>query len=66
MNNFSIFSFGQIINKIQMIKFEVLCNVFKKNGLIKMKSKLFTQQVGWLGGKGIKFYSWGPRIKLYK
>jgi hypothetical protein len=27
MNKFSIFSFGQIINKIWIIKFEVLCNV---------------------------------------
>jgi hypothetical protein len=27
MNKFSIFSFGQIINKIQLIIFEILCNV---------------------------------------
>jgi hypothetical protein len=27
MNKFSIFSFGQIINKVWIIKFEVLCNV---------------------------------------
>ncbi len=26
-DKFSIFSFGQIINKIQLIIFEVLCNV---------------------------------------
>jgi hypothetical protein len=52
MNEFSIFSFEKIINKIWIIKFEILCNVQMKYGLNKIKIKLFTQQMGWLGGKG--------------
>jgi hypothetical protein len=57
MNNFSFFSFGQIINKIWIIKFEFLCNVEMKYGLNIINTKLFTQQVGWFGGKGIDFHS---------
>jgi len=26
--------------------------------------KLFTQQGGWFGDKGIEFQPWGPRIKF--
>jgi hypothetical protein len=37
-----------------------------KYGLNKINSRLFEQQVGWLGGKGVQFYLWGPRIKLPK
>ncbi len=31
-----------------------------------MNTKLFTQQVGWLGGNGDQFHPWGPRIKFHK
>ncbi len=37
-----------------------------KYGLNKINTKLFTQQVGWHGGKGVEFHHWGPRIKLQK
>jgi hypothetical protein len=37
-----------------------------KYGLNIMKIRLFTQQVGWLDGKGVEFHPWGPRIKLHK
>jgi hypothetical protein len=37
-----------------------------KYGLNRIKIRLFTQQVGWLGGKGILFHPWDPRIKLHK
>jgi hypothetical protein len=37
-----------------------------KYGLNKINTKLFTQQMGWLGGKGIEFHSQGARIKLQK
>jgi len=37
-----------------------------KYDLNKIKTKLFTQQVGSFGGKRVEFHSWGPRIKLYK
>jgi hypothetical protein len=61
MDNFFIFSFGQIINNIWMIKFEVFCNVQMKYGLNRINTKVFTQQVGWFGGKGIELHSWGPK-----
>ncbi len=48
-----------------MIKFEVLCNVQMKYGLNRMKIKLFTQQLGLLDGKRVKFDLWGLRIKFY-
>jgi hypothetical protein len=28
--------------------------------------KSFTQQMGWLGGKGVEFHPGGPKIKLHK
>ncbi len=56
--NFQFFSFGQIINKIWIIKFEDLCNVSMKYGINKIKIRLFTQQVGWLGGKGVELHPW--------
>jgi hypothetical protein len=37
-----------------------------KYGLNRTNIKLFTQQMGWLGDKGIEFHPWGPRIKLHK
>jgi hypothetical protein len=37
-----------------------------KCDLNKIKIKSFTQQMGWLGGKGVEFHPWGPRIKLHK
>ncbi len=37
-----------------------------KYGLNKINIRLFTQQVGWLGGKKVEFHPWGPRIKLHK
>jgi hypothetical protein len=37
-----------------------------KCGLNKINIKLFTQQMGWLGGKRIELHPWGPRIKLHK
>jgi len=37
-----------------------------KRGLNKMNIRLFTQQVGWFGRKGIEFHPWGPRFKLQK
>jgi hypothetical protein len=46
MNKFSIFPFGQIINKIQSIIFEVLYNVQMKYGFNRIKIRLLTQQVG--------------------
>ncbi len=66
MNKFFIFSFGQFIKKIWIIKFEIMCNDWMKYGLNKINTKLFTQQVGWLGGKRVQFCPWGPRIKLHK
>jgi hypothetical protein len=39
MNKFSIFSFGQIINKIQFSIFEILCNVKMKYGLNRINIK---------------------------
>jgi len=33
--------------------------------LNKINIKLFTQEVGWLGGKGIKHHTWDPRNKLH-
>jgi hypothetical protein len=57
MNKFSIFSFGQIINKIWIIKFEVLCNV---------EMNYVMNKWGGLVVKELNFYSWGPRIKLHK
>jgi hypothetical protein len=64
--SFQFFSFGIIIGKIQIIKFEVLCNVEMKYGLNRINIRLFTQQARWLGGKGVEFHLWSPRIKLYK
>jgi hypothetical protein len=37
-----------------------------KYGLNKINIILFTQQMGWLGGKGVEFHPWGLRIKFYK
>jgi hypothetical protein len=37
-----------------------------KYGLNQINTKLFKQQVGWFGGKGIQFHPWGSRIKLHK
>jgi hypothetical protein len=37
-----------------------------KYGLNKINIKLFTQLVGWLGGKRVELHYWGPRIKLCK
>jgi hypothetical protein len=36
-----------------------------KCGLNKINTK-FTQQARWLGGIGVEFHPWGPRIKLCK
>jgi hypothetical protein len=66
MNKVSIFSFGQVINKILLIIFEVLCNVYIEYGVNRINVRLFTQQVGWLGGKGVELHPWGLRIKLHK
>jgi hypothetical protein len=66
MNKVSIFSLGKFINKICIIKFEVLCNVQMNYGLNKINIKLFTQQGGWFGGKGVELYFWGLKIKLHK
>jgi len=49
-----------------MIKLEVLCNVQMKYGLNRIKIKLFTQQVRWLGPKGVELCHLGPKIKLHK
>jgi hypothetical protein len=35
-----------------------------KYGLNKIKIRLFTQQVGQLGGKGVEFHPWGSRSSL--
>jgi hypothetical protein len=35
-------------------------------GLNRIKIKLFTQQVRWLGGKGVELHPWGPKIKHHK
>jgi len=37
-----------------------------KCGLNKINIRLFTQQVGWFGCKGIEHNPWGPRFKLHK
>jgi hypothetical protein len=37
-----------------------------KYGLNRINIILFKQQVGWLGGKVVELYPWGPRIKLYE
>jgi len=37
--------------------FEVLCNVEMKYGLNRISIKIFTQQVWWLGGKGVELHS---------
>jgi hypothetical protein len=49
------------LDKLLIIKFEVLCNVEMKHGINKINIKLFTQQVGWLNGKGIEFPSLGSK-----
>jgi hypothetical protein len=46
MNNFLVFSFGQIIHKIWMIKFEVLHNPQMKDDVNRINIRLFTEQVG--------------------
>jgi hypothetical protein len=66
MNKFFIFSFKQFINKVCIIKFEVLCNFKMKYGLNKINNGSFTKQVRWLGSKKIQFHLWGPNIKLHK
>jgi hypothetical protein len=47
MNKSSIFSFGQIINKIWIIKFEILCNVLMEYGLNRIKIRYTTSGVAW-------------------
>jgi hypothetical protein len=37
-----------------------------KYGLNRIIIKSFTKKMGWLGGKGIQFHPWGPKIKLHK
>ncbi len=64
MNNFSFFSLGQIISKMWIIKFEVFCNIEMKYGLNIISTKLFTQQVGWFGGKGVDFHPWGFKDQI--
>ncbi len=56
MNKISIFSFGQIINKIRIIKFENLCNVLMKYGLNRINIKLFAQQAEWIGCKRVELH----------
>jgi hypothetical protein len=34
-------------------------------GLNKIKIRLFTKKVGWLGDKGIELHTWDPRNKLH-
>jgi hypothetical protein len=34
--------------------------------LNRINTKLFTQQIKWLGGKGIQFHPYSPRIKLLR
>jgi hypothetical protein len=66
MNKFSMFSFGQKINKIWIIKLK-FCVMFKWSMIYtNVNIKSFTQQMGWLGGKGVEFHPWGPKIKLHK
>jgi hypothetical protein len=43
MNKFLMFSFGQIINKIWIIRFEILCNVYIKYGLNRINIRLFIE-----------------------
>jgi hypothetical protein len=33
---------------------------------MKYGLRLFTQQVEWLGDKGVPFDCWDPRVKLYE
>ncbi len=33
---------------------------------MKYGLRLFTQQVEWLGGKGVQFDPWDPKIKLHE
>jgi len=37
-----------------------------KYGLNKINTRLFTQQAGWFGGKGVQFHPWGLKIKFRK
>jgi hypothetical protein len=37
-----------------------------KYSLNKISIKLWTQQVGWLGGQGVELHPWGPRINFHK
>jgi hypothetical protein len=37
-----------------------------KYDLNKINIKSYTPKVGWLGGKEIEIYLWGPRIKFHK
>jgi len=37
-----------------------------KYGFNKIHIKLLSQQGGLLGGKGVEFDPWGPRIKLHR
>jgi hypothetical protein len=37
-----------------------------KYDLNKLNNKLFTQEAGWLGGKEIELYLWGPKNKLHE
>jgi hypothetical protein len=35
-----------------------------KYGLNIISTKLFTQQVGWFGGKGVDFHPWGFKDQI--
>jgi len=37
-----------------------------KYGVNRIKIKLFTQQLKWLGGEQIELHPWGPLIKLHE
>jgi hypothetical protein len=37
-----------------------------KYGVNKINIRMFIQQAGWLGGKRVELYPWGPMIKLHK
>jgi hypothetical protein len=52
----SFFHLDNLSIKYELSNLKVLCNVSMKYGLNKINIKLFSQQVGCLGGEGIQFH----------
>jgi len=60
-----ILSLEQNLKKISNIKIDVLCNVFW-NRVNIMHTIILSQQVGWIGRKGIDLHLWVSKIISHK